>query len=94
MNKLLEEFNNMEKLHVIEINWRYYDEDLNEDTFEYFNITADSGGLYADDINSVFVEWDDYCDLDWHIVELYDRLIEDYMSKTNLFGDERKLIKG
>jgi hypothetical protein len=75
-NKLLEQFQNMSKLPLFEINWKDYDS-RGEDDYEVFNIQADEHGIYVIvDGGIVVIEWDDTFSLDEHLQELYNKIIE------------------
>ena len=71
-NELLEQFNNMKKMPIIEVNWADYFE-LENDDWEIFEVTADNDGLYCNDIK---IDWDDYLSLDEHLQLLLDVIIE------------------
>ena len=69
---LLEQFNNMQKMPIIEINKADYNG--GDDDYEIYNITADKKGLYA---GSLFVGWDVTFSLDEHLQTLMELIIQD-----------------
>ena len=71
-NELLEQFNNMKKMPIIEINWADYFE-LENDDWEMFEIRADNDGLYCNDIK---INWDDIYSLEEHLQLLFDKITE------------------
>lgn len=72
---LKEQFNNIDRMPIIEINTADYIG--GEDNYIIFNISADDTGLYADNI---FVEWDNIFSLDEHLQSLYELIIEDVIN--------------
>jgi len=86
MNKLLEEFNAMDKQAMFEI-----ESNNNEGEYGVFYINATKEGLEAGSCsNSGFgslgieiVEWDDCFSLDEHLQELYEICL-DYMDRNNI----------
>ena len=75
-NELLEQFNNMKKMPIIEINWADYLE-LEDDEWEIFYIQANNNGLYCNDMK---IEWDNSFSLDEHLALLYEKIIENKLN--------------
>lgn len=72
METLLEQFNTMRCMPIIEINKADYF-NLDEDDYEVYTLTADETGIRT---SGVFVPWDkDYC-LDSHLELVLDRIVE------------------
>lgn len=69
---LLEQFENMQKMPIIEINKADYIG--GDDDYEIYNITADKKGLYT---GSFFVEWDVVFSLDEHLQALMELITQD-----------------
>ncbi len=69
---LLEQFEKMQKMPIIEINKADYIG--GDDDYEIYNITADIKGLYT---GSFFVEWDVVFSLDEHLQALMELIIQD-----------------
>jgi hypothetical protein len=68
---LLEQFQNMKHDPIIEINWKDYNGELDDD-WEIFTIQADEHGVYTIvDDGLIVVQWDDIFSLDEHLQELY-----------------------
>ena len=79
MQNLIEQFNNMKRIPLFEIEL--------DDEYHIFHIMADDAGLHAGGVtNSGFhpyhglsVEWDDSFSLDEHLQELYDVCLTNIM---------------
>lgn len=72
MKTLLEQFNTMRCMPIIEINKADY-LDLDDDDYEVYTLTADETGIRT---SGVYVYWDkDYC-LDSHLNLVLDRIVE------------------
>ena len=72
---LQEQFNNIDRMPIIEINTADYIGD--DDDYIAFNISADDKGLRT---NNIFVEWDNIFRLDEHLQSLYELIIEDVIN--------------
>jgi len=78
-NKLLEQFQNMDKLPLFEINWKDHDS-RSEDDLEIFNIQADEHGICTMvDGGIIVIEWDDTFCLDEHLQDLYSKILEEVL---------------
>jgi len=74
-NTLLDQFRNMDKLALFEINWSDYG--LN-DEWEIFTIQANEAGLFTN--GYPMVEWDNTFSLDEHLQELFEIILEDKLN--------------
>lgn len=70
---LLEEFRNIDRIPIFEINLKDYDDSLESDEFEIHQIYSDELGLYTSEHR---VMWDSDFSLDEHLQELFDRIIQ------------------
>ena len=88
--KLMQEFENMNRMPIFEINLKDYYEDLEEDEYEIFTLYINEKGIgvYHSDI---FEEWDRCFSLDEHIQAIYEKVIEtlyQYNEKPKEISDE------
>ena len=75
MEKLLQEFQNMHKMPIFEIQ----DETTGE--WDYWTIYANEAGLRLIGTD-IFVQWDDCFSLDEHLESLYEKLMEGQINGT------------
>lgn len=68
MNNLLEEFNNMERIPIMEL-------EVEQEGYLIVYVTADEEGIYGDFEK---VEWDEIFTLDEHLQTLHEKIIESY----------------
>ena len=88
--KLMQEFENMNRMPIFELNLKDYYEDLEEDEYEIFTLYINEKGIgiYHSDI---FEEWDECFSLDEHIQAIYEKVIEtlyQYNEKPKEISDE------
>ena len=88
--ELMQEFENMDRMPIFEINLKDYYEDLEEDEYEIFTLYVNEKGIgvYHSDI---FEEWDGCFSLDEHIQSIYEKVIEtlyQYNDKPKEISDE------
>ena len=76
-NKLLEQFDNMDKSPMFEINYLDYGI-TSKDEYVYTYISADEHGIWCD--GDVYLAWDDTFSLDEHLQELFDMYIDKLIS--------------
>lgn len=74
---LLEQFNNMDRMPIIEVNLKDYNLS-DEDEWTYYTLQADEKGIYTICEGGLLVtEWDEDCSLDLHIESLYYDIMSD-----------------
>ena len=78
IEELIYEFNNMDKMPIIEINLGDYIDGMDGE-FEIYNLIVNSAGIYTD--GGISVDWDINEDLDYHLEALMEEIITNIMDR-------------